>query len=60
MKRGKSNRVGHIVLGYKKGRPSQRQQPLHKEEEKDYREVGGGLVSHHNLVHQHNLQYKLG
>jgi len=42
MKRGKSNRVGHIGLGNEKGKPSQRQQPLHKEEEKDYREVGGG------------------
>jgi hypothetical protein len=41
-KRRKSNRVGHIDLGNKKGKPSQRQQPLHKEEEKDFREVGGG------------------
>jgi len=28
-------------LGNKKGKPSQRQQPVHKEEEKDYREIGG-------------------
>ena len=56
IKRRKSNRVGHIDLGNKKGKPSQRQQPLHKEEEKDYREVGVGLVSLHNLVLP-NYQY---